>query len=192
MPRKLFVSAWRSTRLSTCHVFARLRTVRCDECLRPIRCWNRRVWLGDECCSHLQCFEGQLFLRALVAGEIRRWQLIASDVPLDPRGSQPSDIDSTENNLRNPVPSTTTLSEPIELLEAAAQQREEVPKPHVVENQSSGNSCPRKLGLGVWHFVGRFALNRPPPPPLFCMLCGAVELSKKSVFCSKCGTSLRP
>jgi hypothetical protein len=187
----IVLSACRSISLSTSDVLARLRTLRCDECMRTIPWWSRRVWLDDERCSHLQCFQGQLFLKAFVADEIRRSQLIAREAPLDPRGSRPGDSHSAENNLRNPGPSATA-AEPIELLEAVPEQTEEVPKPHVVENQPGGNSCPRKLGLSVWHFIGRFAPNRPPPPARLCMLCGGVEFGETSVFCSKCGTSLRP
>jgi len=59
--------------LRTRNVFARFSTIPCDDCLKPIRWWNRRIWLVDgERCAHLQCWNGQLLLKALVADQIRR------------------------------------------------------------------------------------------------------------------------
>ena len=81
-------------RLGTGDVLARVRTIPCDECLQPIRWWNRRIWLiHGERCAHLQCWKGHLFLKALVAGEIRRSQLMADE------NSALSQKGSAENEL---------------------------------------------------------------------------------------------
>ncbi len=116
----VILDAWRFINLGTRDLFARVITFRCDECLRPIRWWNRRVWLGDhERCAHLQCFNGRLFLRALVADEIRRSQLIVADFsPPTATRSQPIANGSADNELRNPAVAVITLEEPVEQLDA--------------------------------------------------------------------------
>jgi len=191
----VILDAWRFINLGTRDLFARVITVRCDECLRPIRWWNRRVWLGDhERCAHLQCFNGQLFLRALVADEIRRSQLIAADFS-PPTATRPQPIanGSAANELRNPAVAVITLEEPVEQLDALQQRIEEISsKAPNDANQRRDNPPLRELGQLLWHLLGRLAPHRPPRPPRFCMLCGGVEFSETSPFCSKCGTSLRP
>jgi hypothetical protein len=200
----VILDAWRLINLGTHELVARVITVRCNECLRPIRWWNRRVWLvANERCAHLHCFNGQLFLRALVADEIRRSQVIAGDFPPSTvTRSEPIANASADNELRNPDSPIITLEEPVEQLELDAQQRqidELSTKAPVDANQPRDNPSLRELGQDLWHFLGRLAPllgrlapHRPPRPPRFCMLCGGVEFSETSVFCSKCGTSLRP
>jgi hypothetical protein len=168
-------------------VLARVRTVPCDECWRAIHWWNRRIWLVDsERCVHLQCREGQLFFKAFVADHIRSVQVIADENSALSKNSSP------ENELQK--------------LHTCAAQREQVERPVILlqptdelaaktgvdETQRNGNSSLHELGEGLWHFLGWLTLHRSPRPPRSCMLCGAVEFSEKSVFCSKCGTSLRP
>ena len=191
----VILDAWRFINLGTRDLFARVITFRCDECLRPIRWWNRRVWLGDhERCAHLQCFNGRLFLRALVADEIRRSQLIVADFS-PPTATRPQPIanGSADNELRNPAVAVITLEEPVEQLDALQEQIEEIStKAPNDANQRRDNPPLRELGQLLWHFLGRLAPHRPPRPPRFCMLCGGVEFSETSAFCSKCGTSLRP
>ena len=65
-------------------------------------------------------------------------------------------------------------------------------KAYVDKSQPNGDSSVSQLGQGLWHFLGRSAPHPTPRRPRLCVLCGAVEFSEKSVFCSKCGTSLRP
>lgn len=61
-------------------MLARVKATPCDDCLQPIRWWNRRIWvIHGERCAHLKCWKDQLFLKALVAGEIRRSQLMADE-----------------------------------------------------------------------------------------------------------------
>lgn len=190
---RIILSAWRSISLSTYYVLARLSTVRCYECLRPIRWWNRRVWLDDERCSHLQCSEGRLFLRALVAGQIQRSQLISNEVPPDPRGgSHLSNSGSSDNELPN-LDTATAQDEAVERLEPQQQHAEEVPKTHFgTREYKDSTSSVRALGQNFWHVLGSLVPHRPPRLPRLCMLCGGVEVSEMAVVCSKCGTSLRP
>jgi hypothetical protein len=191
----LSLGACRFINLRTRDALARIRTVRCDECLRVLRWWNRRVWLVDgERCAHLECFKSRLFLKALVADEIRRWQLMAEEIPPSRQlRSQPGDNGSPDNGLRNLDTSATGMREPVERLEVPRQQAEELAaRPGFDKNQRNGNSPLRELGQRLWHFLSRLARHRPPRPPRLCMLCGGVEFSETSEFCCKCGTSLRP
>jgi hypothetical protein len=206
------VGALQSSSLGAGDVLAHVRTITCDECSRPIRWWNRRIWLLDRQCSapdkrlfpgtqrlalkaaHLECWKGHLFFKALVAHQIRCSQLTADDEfpPTPQRRSRPSDNASADTGLRSPVAPMTALREPVEGLEAQQQQAELVAKTRVDKHQGSGNSSLRELGQGLRLSLARLAPHRPPLPPRLCMLCGGVEFSETSVVCSKCGTSLRP
>jgi len=180
-------SAWRCIRLGVRDALARVKTVPCAECSRAIRWWNRRVWPVDsERCVHLQCWKGQLFFKALVADHIRFVQVITDENFVLSQNRSP------EHELQ-------------ELHTCAAQRRQVEPlvillrpedelaaKTGIDETQHNGNSSLRELGKGLWHFLGRLAPSRSPRPPRLCLACGAVKFSKKSEFCSKCGTPLRP
>jgi hypothetical protein len=181
------LGAWRSINLRARHVLARVRTDRCYDCLRAIRWWNRRVWLVDgERWVHLQCWKGELFFKELVAGQIRCSQAVADE------NSELSPNRSAENELQE-LPASAAQREQAQRLIILLQRAEEpAPTTRVDESQRGRNSSVSQLGHGLWHFLGRFAPHRSPRPPRQCTLCGAVEFSEKSVFCSKCGTSLRP
>ncbi len=182
-------SARRGIKLDAQNTFARVKTVPCYECLRAIRWWNRRVWLVDsERWVHRHCGKSRLFLKAFMAEHIRYVQVMADEDSALPRNQSPG-------------------NEPQEL-HACAAPREQVERPAILpqsvdkfagrtavdETQRIGNSSLPEFGEGLRHFLGRLAPHRSPPlyPPLLCMLCGAAEFSKKLVFCSKCGTPLRP
>src|SRR5262245_428211 len=63
-------------------MLARTRAIFCNECLRPIRWWNRRVALdGSKRWLHQDCWNGQLFFKALVANEIRCAKLASGKIP---------------------------------------------------------------------------------------------------------------
>ena len=166
---------------------ARVRTVPCNECLRVIRWWNRRVWLADsERYAHLQCWEGQLFFKALVAEHIRSAQIVANENSVLSRSRSP---ENELQKLHTYVAQQEQIERPVICLQPAD---ELATKTGVDDTQHNGNSSLRELKEGLWHFLGRLTPHRPPRPSGLCMLCGAVEFSKKSVVCSKCGTSLRP
>jgi hypothetical protein len=180
--------AWRGIRLSAQNTFARVKTVPCYECLRAIRWWNRRIWLvGNKRWVHLHCWKGQLFLKALVAEHIRYVQALAED------NSTLSRDHSPENELQE-LPTCTAQREQVEQPAILLQPVDELAaETGVDETQRDGKSFLRVLGAALWHVLHRLAPHQSPPyPPHLCMLCGAVEYSKKSVFCSKCGTPLRP
>ncbi|GEM_PF-3337982 len=61
--------------------------LRCDDCLRLIRWWNRRVWSGESC-VHLRCWRGQILFRTIVAAHARVAQMKAAD--RSPLYKQPS------------------------------------------------------------------------------------------------------
>jgi cytoskeletal protein CcmA (bactofilin family) len=94
----IILSAWRSISSGSRDVLARANTIRCDVCLRVIRCWNRRVWLDDGRCAHLQCFHGQFLLKALVE-EIRRSQLASNEVLPKPSGGQTEGMPTDRTQL---------------------------------------------------------------------------------------------
>jgi hypothetical protein len=112
-------AAWRSLGLSAHVVLARFRTNSCDECTRPIRWWNRRVWVvNDERCIHLQCWSGRLFLKAyvrLVSDEIRHFAQF--------RGRS-SDNDSADTELRELRAFARALHQRVERIEAQLQEAE--------------------------------------------------------------------
>jgi len=115
------LAAWRSLDLSGRAVLARLRTTSCDECARPIRWWNRRVWaVKRERCAHLQCWNGQQFLRAYV-------QLMSEEIRHSAHAhSQPGNNDSADTELGELRAFARALRERVERLEAQLQQAEEV------------------------------------------------------------------
>ena len=116
------LAAWRSLDLGGRAVMARLRTTSCDECARPIRWWNRRIWAVDrERCTHLKCWNGQQFIRAYV-------QLMSEEIRHSAQAhGQPIDNDdSTDAALRELRAAARTLRERAERMEAQLQQAEEV------------------------------------------------------------------
>ena len=115
------LTAWRSLDLGAGDVLGRIRTTSCDECSRPIHWWNRRVWVvNGERCAHLQCWNGQLFLKAYV-------QLMAEEIRHSAqRRAQPSDNDSADPELRELRASARALRERVERIEAQLQQAEEL------------------------------------------------------------------
>jgi len=166
---------------------ARVRTVPCGECLRAIHWWNRRVWLVDsEHYVHLQCWEGQLFFKALMAEQIRFIQIMADENSALSRNHSP------ENELQK-LHTYAAQQEQVERSEILLQPADELAtKPGIDDTQRHGNSSLHGLREGLWHFLGRFTAHRSPRPSGLCMLCSAIEFNEKSVLCSKCGTSLRP
>ena len=173
--------------LSISAALTRVRTVPCGECLRAIRWWNRRVWLVDsERYVHLQCWEGQLFFKALMADQIRSMQIMAD------KNSALSRNQSPENELQK-LHTCAAQQEQVERPAILLSPADELAtKPGVDDTQRHGNSSLRESREGLWHFLGRFTAHRPPRPSGLCMLCGAVEFNEKSVLCSKCGTPLQP
>jgi hypothetical protein len=113
------LAVWHSIGLRLGDVRARVRRVYCNECPRAIRWWERCVRLDGEHFAHLECYRGQLFLKACVAHEIRRSQLIANE----DRGSarQPCCTDSTDNESLDPH-RVVMLLEPIEPCEDNGEQ----------------------------------------------------------------------
>jgi hypothetical protein len=180
------LGAWRSINLRARHLLVRVGTDRCYDCLRAIRWWNRRVWLADgERWVHLQCWRDELFFKALVADQIRGAKVQADE------NFELLQNRSAENELEE-LPASAAQREKVERLAILLRPSEEVvAKTRVDGSQRQANSSLCQLGRGLWHFLGRFAPHRSRPARL-CMLCGAAEFSKSSVFCSKCGTSLRP
>ncbi len=110
-------TAWRFFDIGARDVLARLRTISCNECARPIRWWNRRVWMaGHERCAHRQCWNGQLFLKAyfqLMSEELRQ--------PANPRATI-SDRNSPKTELSELCASARALRERVERLDAQLQQ----------------------------------------------------------------------
>src|SRR5215467_2360772 len=182
----VILGAWRSISLRTRHVLARVRTDRCHDCLRAIHWWNRRVRLDGEHCAHLQCWKGELFLKALVAEHIR-----SAQVEVHQNSALPQHH-AAENELQEPHFSAAPREQgeqPIVLLQPTD---ELAPTTRIDESQHNGSSALWELRQHLWHFQGWLTSHWPSRPPRLCMLCGAVEFSKKSVVCTKCGNSLRP
>ena len=74
------LAAWRPIS-SVKDALARFKTITCCECCHRIRWWKHRVWLvEDERYAHVECFKGELFLKAFVAKEIRRSQPLAGEI----------------------------------------------------------------------------------------------------------------
>lgn len=125
-------------------VLWRVRTTSCDECSQPIHWWNRRVWVvNGERCAHLQCWNGQLFLKAYVqrmAEEIRHSAK---------RRAQPSDNDCANPELRELRLSARALRERVERVEAQLQQAEELAAKMRGGVKNNGKLPNRSRGLGT-------------------------------------------
>jgi hypothetical protein len=115
------LAAWRFFDLNVRDMLGRLRTISCDECSRPIRWWNRRVWVADhERCAHLQCWNGQQFLKAYV-------QLMSEELRHSPEpAAHARDRDSSDTELRELRAYARALRQRVERLEAQLQQAEEL------------------------------------------------------------------
>jgi hypothetical protein len=102
-------------------VRARLRTISCDECTQPIRWWHRRVWIAPhERGAHLQCWNGQQFLKTYV-------KLMSEELPRSPGPpTHTGDRDSSDSELRELRASARALLQRVERLEAQLQQAEEL------------------------------------------------------------------
>jgi hypothetical protein len=111
-------------------MIARLRTVPCDECSRPIRAWDGRIWLIEgERWAHSQCWKRRLFFERYMesmADEIRG-QIKVNEFPPSPQSCfQPSDDASANHELRSAVTPATAPREPVDQLGARQQQAEEL------------------------------------------------------------------
>jgi hypothetical protein len=115
------LAAWRSLDLRVRGMLARFRASSCDECSRPIRWWNRRVWLvNDEHCAHLQCWNGRLALKAYV-------QLVCDEIKHSAqRRSPPCDNASVDAELRELRASARALRQRVERIEAHLHQAEQL------------------------------------------------------------------
>ena len=108
-------------RLDARYLPARVGAIRCDECLQPIRWWNRRVWLADrQCRAHLRCWKGRLFFKALVADQIQCSRLIADET------SSSSPSGSAESELREMQSSALTPGERPEWLGSTSRRFEQL------------------------------------------------------------------
>jgi hypothetical protein len=147
------LAIWRSFNPGARNLLARFKTTPCDECSRPVRWWNRRIWVvNGERCAHLQCWNGQLFLKAYV-------QLMAEEIRLTAgRRTQPGDNDAADTELRELRASARALRERAERLEAQLQQAEELAaKMHINGARNNGKQSTR---------VRDFGSLRPGPAPL--------------------------
>jgi hypothetical protein len=99
----------------------RYRTISCDECAQPIRWWHRRIWIApDERCAHLQCWNGQQFLKTYV-------QLMSEELRHSPEPPvHTGDRDSSDTELHELRASARALRQRVERLEAQLQQAEEL------------------------------------------------------------------
>jgi hypothetical protein len=186
-------TAWRSMRLRARKVLGRFKTVRCSECLRLIRWWHRRVWLvNGESGAHLECSKGRMLLTALVAREIRRFQVITGET--QQTFTSPADSNRPEKNeLREVEASAESPSQTVEQTDASQPQIAELThKRTLYKANSNGDSPLLDLAGQVWRFLGQLVPHAASRPVRLCMLCGGVEFNATSVICSKCGTSLRP
>jgi len=133
-----------------------------------------------------------MFLKELVADQIRRFKIMSSDVrppPVD--GSVPAYDGSADNELQ----AGDVFSSPdgkVEQLETEPQQVAELTVEMTTEKKHINDGSRHDLGQRLWHSLGRFTSRRAPLAPRLCMLCGGAEFSERSSVCSKCGTSLRP
>jgi hypothetical protein len=148
-------------RLGTRDALARVWTMPCDECLQPIRWWNRRIWLVDgERCAHLNCWKGYLFFKTLVADQIRGLQLMAGEIPRSPRyRSQPSDNGSAENEPQKLHASARAPDERVGWLEAQLRRpKNSQPKRALKKISVTTIHVLHELGQPLWHFLSRSAL----------------------------------
>ena len=138
------LNAWRFLELGARDVVCRIRTTPCDECSQPIHWWNRRVWVvNGERCAHLQCWNGQLFLKAYVqrmAEEIRHSAQ---------RRAQSSDNDCAYPELRELRSSARAIRERVERVEAQLQQAEELAAKMRGGVRNNGKLPNRSGGLGT-------------------------------------------
>jgi hypothetical protein len=115
------VATWQFLDLFARGVLARVRTTCCDDCAQPIRWWNRRVWLvSRERCSHLQCWNVQLFQKQYVqfmSEEIRNAAQLR--IHIGANDSDPAELMQLRTSAR-------ALRERIERLEAQLQRAEEL------------------------------------------------------------------
>jgi len=166
----VILCAWRSIRLGVRDVHARVSRVRCDECLRVIRWWNRRVRLVDrERFVHLQCWRDQLFLRAFVAERIRSSQIAPGGIrPPRQDRSQPNDHGSADDELLNIDEFAAVLRDSVEQLQAQHHPAEElVVTTRLGNNQRHGSSSLSELGQRLWYFLTQLdPPDRPGPPRL--------------------------
>jgi hypothetical protein len=113
------------------------RTARCNECCRLIRWWNRRIRDG-EYVTHLQCWEGRLFLTALVAEQVRNAQVEGRPISASsPDSSAESGRQVEAAPARLPLDGTVILLQPVQEIAA---------KTSAHESQSNGRSSLRDLG----------------------------------------------
>jgi len=113
------LTVWPSFELSAHTLLAKFKTTFCEECSRPIRCWHRRIWVvKGERCAHLQCWNGQLFIKGYV-------QLMAEEIRAR-RRDHSTDKDPAEPELRELRVSAQALRERAERLEAQLQHAEEI------------------------------------------------------------------
>jgi hypothetical protein len=178
------------------HVLARVSSVPCDDCMLPIRCWNRRISLAGKRSAHLHCWNGRLLAQSYVrfmADEIGSPQLISGP---SPDGGFSADIARLADEDVPGVDLAAPQDEPSQPVEAPEQKSAEAAvETRISKKYINGNLGLRELRLEVRHFLDRLGAHRPhrpSSPPRLCMLCGGVEFSERSVLCSKCGTSLRP
>jgi hypothetical protein len=129
----------RSVKLRAGEVSARFRTVRCDDCLRLMRWWSRRVWWVDGC-AHLRCWRGRLFFKAMVADQIRTAQLNPSQNSAS-RKNRSSDKEPQAPHARAAHRDQT--GDGIILLQPSQELRAEVP---AGDEQPNGNSYLHEMG----------------------------------------------
>jgi hypothetical protein len=205
--------------MDTRYVQARARGIQCDECLRPIRWWNRRVSLDSgEGWAHLRCWNSLLFLKALVADEIRWAQLATGEIrpteippdevehPQTVAEENPSSpillSDAIEERVASDEPLQADAAQSVEGLQTQLNSEDTQDKIHADRNERSPDSSPYPLGQHLRRFLwggssfrnfgsDRRVPSSPPLPPRLCSRCGAFALRATSMFCTKCGGPLR-
>jgi len=102
-------------------MLTRARARMCDACSRPVRCWNRRIWLvKNERCVHFACWKSRLFFKEylqFMAIEIRAFA---------PPGGYSSNGRSVNMALRELRASASALNERAGRLETQLQQAEAI------------------------------------------------------------------
>jgi hypothetical protein len=184
-----FYTTGRFIKLACRELLTRSRVKCCDECLRPIRGWHRHLWLNDpERCVHLRCWKARLFVKALVADHMRSAQVRADEYSGSPQNH------SRENESRELHQPSEQHDQTESLVIISHPTEQPLAKARIAECRFSGNSPIRGAAPQyLQDFLRRLTnLRRSPPPLRLCMLCGAAEYTEKSVFCSKCGTFMRP
>ena len=156
----------------------RFNTICCYDCSRPIRWWNRRIWLVEnQSYTHLRCWEDQLFFKTLVAGHIQFVLGKANDNPADSTNLPAGNDKQPHASATQPKPEKPQVI----LLQ---------PSEEVVSASRLGRKRRNRDSLATsrWYSLARLA-RRPRPHPRLCN-CGAIEFSEKSSFCTQCGSSL--